>query len=119
MPGGKGKIRPEDNPKPFKKGVDNGGRYPTGTPNTKTRLKRLLSLLQDVKNPLTNEMDELSIAEQLDAAMVLKALGGDVFAYQEIINRVDGKQGVTQEGGDEDKGNDNEFKLTIVRPEED
>ncbi len=90
MPGGKGNIRPSDNPKPFKKG-ENGGGYPKGLPNAKTRLKRLLKLVQETQHPISGEVEDMSIAEQLDAALVLKAMSGDVKAYDQIMSRIEGK----------------------------
>jgi len=90
MPGGKGNIKPSDNPKPFKKG-ENGGGYPKGVPNTRTRLKRLLAMVQENQHPITGEVEDMSLAEQMDAAMVLKALSGDVKAYEQIISRIEGK----------------------------
>lgn len=94
MPGGKGNIRPEDNPKPFKKG-ENGGGYPKGVPNSKTRLLRLLKLVQEKTNPVTGEKEMFSVAEQLDMVLISKALKGDIRAYQEIFDRLEGK--ATQE----------------------
>lgn len=90
MAGGKGKIRPEDNPKPFQKG-ENGGGYPKGVPNTKTRLKRLLEIIQEKTNPFTGVKEGFTVAEQMDVALIAKALKGDVRAYQEIMDRLEGK----------------------------
>lgn len=90
MAGGKGKIRPEDNPKPFKKG-ENGGGYPKGVPNSKTRLKRLLSIMLEKTNPINGEKEKFSVAEQMDMAQIIKALKGDTRAYQEVMDRYEGK----------------------------
>ncbi len=89
MAGGKGKIRPEDNPKPFKEGNQYG--YPKGVPNTKTRLKRLLEIIQEKTNPFTGVKEGFTVAEQMDVALIAKALKGDVRAYQEIMDRMEGK----------------------------
>jgi hypothetical protein len=64
---------------------------PIGSLNTKTRLKYLLEVIQKKKNPLTNEDEEMSVAEQLDLSLVLKALKGDVQAYREVFDRYEGK----------------------------
>lgn len=91
MPGGNKNIKPSDNPKPFKKGQKEGIGYPKGVPNTSTRLKRILSIIQEKKNPFTGEQEGFSVAEQMDVALIAKALKGDVRAYQEIMDRFEGK----------------------------
>lgn len=91
MPGGNGKIKPSDNPKPFVKGQKEGIGYPKGVPNTKTRLKRLLEIVLTKKNPFTGVEESFSVAEQLDVAIIAKALKGDIRAYQEIMDRFEGK----------------------------
>ena len=97
MAGGKGKIQPSDNPKPFVKGQKEGIGYPKGVPNTSTRLKRLLAIIQDKTNPFTGVKEGFSVAEQMDVALIAKALKGDVRAYQEIIDRLEGKVTNTHE----------------------
>ena len=99
MAGGKGKIKPSDNPKPYTKG--NGGGYPKGLPNAKTRLKRLLSIMLEKKNPLSGETESMSIADQMDISQIIKALKGDTVAYREVMDRYEGK--VKQDIGIEEK----------------
>jgi hypothetical protein len=98
MAGGPGKLRAEDNPKPFKKGecFPKQG-HPKGVPNSKTRLRRLLELVQDKKNPVTGEIEKFSVIEQMDMALISKALKGDINAYKEVLDRLEGKATQTQE----------------------
>ena len=66
-----------------------GAGRPKGLQNSKTRLKILLEILTDKKNPLTGK--PLTAAEMIDFALFKKAAGGDVTAYREIMDRVEGK----------------------------
>lgn len=88
----------EQNLKPFPKGVSgNPAGKPKGTEHSKTRLKRLLELVQKKKNPITGEDEEFSVLELMDMQMIAKALKGDQRAYQEIIDRLEGKPKQTSE----------------------
>lgn len=60
-------------------------------PNTKTRLLRFLNLVQQKKNPVTGEIEEFTVAEQMDMAVIAKALRGDLKAYTELLDRMEGK----------------------------
>lgn len=103
MAGGKGNIRPSDNPKPFQKGNNaNPKGYPKGLENSSTRLKRLLGIIQKRVNPATGEEEDFSILEQMDAAIIMKALAGDIKAYEQILDRFEGKsKSQTEERSDE------------------
>lgn len=82
----------EQNLIPAKKGeIRNPKGKPKGVPHTKTRLKRLLQITQNLTNPITGEMEGFSVAEQLDLAQIVKALGGDTNAYNTIVDRLEGK----------------------------
>ena len=84
----------EQNLKPFKEGYDerreNNGRK-KGVPNSKTRLLRLLELVQVKTNPITGEKEEFTVAEQLDLVVLQKAFKGDLRAYQELMDRLEGR----------------------------
>jgi hypothetical protein len=88
----------EQNLTPFKKGeVANPNGRPKGVPNSKTRLLRLLELVQVKTNPITGEKEEFTVAEQLDMMVLQKAFKGDLKAYQEILDRLEGRAKQTNE----------------------
>lgn len=62
-----------------------------GTEHTATRLKRLLHAVQKAKNPVTKETEEFTTLELMDAALIARALKGDVTAYREILDRLEGR----------------------------
>ena len=81
-----------DNLVHFKKGESgNPNGRPKGVPNSKTRLLRLLELVQTKTNPITGEKEEFSVAEQLDLVILQKAFKGDLNAYKELMDRLEGK----------------------------
>lgn len=81
----------EQNLKPFQVGNPGGPGRPKGVQNSKTRLLRLLELVQKKKNPITGEEEEFTVLELMDMQMIAKALKGDQKAYQEVIDRLEGK----------------------------
>jgi hypothetical protein len=88
----------EQNLKPFPKGVSgNPAGKPKGTEHSKTRLKRILDLVQKKKNPITGEEEEFTVLELMDMQIIAKALKGDQRAYQEVIDRLEGKPKQTSE----------------------
>ena len=88
----------EQNLTPFKKGqVANPNGRPKGVPNSKTRLLRLLELVQTKTNPITGDKEEFSVAEQLDLVILQKAFKGDLNAYKELMDRLEGRAKQTSE----------------------
>jgi len=88
----------EQNLIPAQKGeVRNPNGRPKGIPNSKTRLLRLLELVQVKTNPITGEKEEFTVAEQLDMMVLQKAFKGDLKAYQEILDRLEGRAKQTNE----------------------
>ena len=82
----------EDNLTPWKPGQSgNPAGKPKGTEHSSTRLKRLLEAIGKMKNPLTGQMEEFSGLEMMDAAIIARAMKGDVGAYREILDRLEGK----------------------------
>lgn len=81
-----------ENLKSWKKGQSgNPAGKPKGVQHSKTRLLRLLQIIQKKKNVITGESEDFSVAEQMDMMLVAKALKGDIKAYQEILDRLEGK----------------------------
>lgn len=62
-----------------------------GVPNTATRLQRLLTLVEKVKNPVTGDMEDFTVAEVMDMMQIVKARKGDTKAYNSLIDRLEGK----------------------------
>ena len=82
----------EDNLTPWKPGQSgNPAGKPKGTEHSSTRLKRLLGAVGKMKNPLTKREEEFTGPEMMDAAIISRAMKGDVGAYREILDRLEGK----------------------------
>lgn len=64
---------------------------PKGALSSSTRLLRWLELEVETENPETGEMERSTLLEKMDAQIIKKALMGDIAAYREILDRVEGK----------------------------
>lgn len=98
----------------FKKGESgNPDGRPKGVQNSKTRLLRFLSLQMKGKNPVTKAEEEFSVLEMGDLKQIEKMLGGDIQAYREILDRLEGKSAQKNELSGPD-GNPIEVKQWII-----
>ena len=96
----------EHNLIPAQKGeVRNPNGRGKGVLNSKTRLLRLLELVTETKNPVTGEIEEFTIAEQLDMQIIAKARKGDLKAYEILLDRLEGKPKQTTDITADIKGN--------------
>jgi type II secretory pathway component GspD/PulD (secretin) len=100
----------------FKKGESGNPKgKPKGVEHSSTRLRRLLELSQKMKNPVTGEDEDFTVAEQMDLALIIKARKGDVLAYREILDRLEGKSKQITDittGGEKLKGDVDYSKLS-------
>lgn len=91
---------------PFPKGVSgNPAGKPKGTQHSKTRLLRILDLVQKKRNPITGEEEEFTVLELMDMQMIAKALKGDQRAYEAVVDRLEGKPKQTTDITADIKGN--------------
>jgi hypothetical protein len=82
----------------FKKGQSgNPNGRPKGSLNSKTILQRFLDLKTEATNPITNELENLTVAEQIHLVQIANAIAGDLYSYKEIIDRLEGKTVAVQE----------------------
>ena len=106
-----------ENLKPIKPGeVRNPKGYPKGMEHSSTRLKRLLKLTQNLENPITGEQEGFSVLEQLDMQQILKAQKGDLPAYKEVMDRLEGK---SKESIDLTHSGEVQFMNNVPRPNKD
>jgi len=90
----------------FEKGQSgNPNGRPKGVQNSKTRLLRLLELVQKKRNPITGEEEDFTVLELMDMQMISKALKGDQRAYEAVVDRLEGKPKQTTDITADIKGN--------------
>ena len=105
--------------KPFKKGQSgNPAGAKPGYTHSKTRLRRMLDLVQKAKNPVTKEEEDFTVLELMDLQQVAKAMKGDILAYREILDRLEGKATQTTEHTGRDGGAIEVKNLTINLPDD-
>jgi len=75
--------------KPGQSGNPNG--RPKGSLNTATRLRRLLDITQNLKNPITETIEGFTVLEQIDMKLIMKAKEGDLASIKEMYDRLEGK----------------------------
>lgn len=64
---------------------------PKGIEHSKTRMLRLLTLTQKLANPVTGELEEFSVMEQIDMKLIQKARAGDLKAAALLLDRIEGR----------------------------
>jgi hypothetical protein len=88
---------------------------PKGSISSKTILNRFLSLVEKgVKNPVTGEFEDMTVAEVMNLSIIAKARKGDLSAYREVLDRLEGK---AQQNIDHTTGGekiDNKFEIEIL-----
>jgi hypothetical protein len=68
---------------------------PKDVPNSKTILKRFLALEEKITNPVSGELESMSILEQIYLRQIAKARKGDLAAMREVLDRYEGKAAQT------------------------
>lgn len=81
-----------DNLIPAKPGeVRNPKGKPKGTLNFKTRAKWLLEATEEIIHPVTGKKVTISVADQIDVALIRAARKGESWAVKEVLDRLEGK----------------------------
>lgn len=82
---GKGQTIPGSTP--FKKGQSgNPNGRPKGRRNKSTIIKKFLEAVRKQKNPISGELENLQIQEQMVLAQIANALKGDTKAFKELMD---------------------------------
>jgi hypothetical protein len=77
----------EQNLKPFQKGtIPNPNGRPKGSRNRSTVARKWLEAMQDSRNPITGEIENLSQEDIMTLALLNKARKGDVNAYKQLMD---------------------------------
>lgn len=93
----------------FKKGISGNPKgLKKGTVQMRTRLKRLLEITSNLKNPLNGENEDITIGERMALAQIKKAVEGDTKAFDTLMRTVYGTYS-------ENEHNVREISIEIVR----
>lgn len=77
----------EENLIPYQKGQSGNPKgRPKGSKNRSTIAKKWLQVEQDLKNPLTSEIETMSQEDLMTLALIKKAREGDTTAYQKLLD---------------------------------
>ena len=77
----------EENLIRYKKGQSGNPKgRPKGSKNRSTIAKKWLQVEQDLKNPLTSEIETMSQEDLMTLALIKKARDGDATAYQKLLD---------------------------------
>jgi hypothetical protein len=80
------------NLKPCNKGeTNNPNGRPKGVRNRSTIVRYWLEAIKEAKNPITGQLEQLPIQDQIVLALIGKALKGDVAAFKELMDSGHGK----------------------------
>jgi len=76
---------------------------PKGSRNRSTIVREWLDATDKVKNPITGEVEEMTVEDMLTLAVIVKARKGDVSAYKALLDSAYGqaKQEVESTGQSE------------------
>jgi hypothetical protein len=76
----------------FKKGQSGNPKgRPVGSKNRSTIAKKWLDIEQNLKNPLTSKVENMSQEDLITLALIRKAREGDVQAYQKLMDSAYGQ----------------------------
>lgn len=77
----------EHNLIPAKKGeVRNPNGRPKGSKNRSTIIRRWLEAIDKGKNPISGEMENMSVEDKMTLSILAKALNGDTSAYKALMD---------------------------------
>ena len=97
----------------FKKGQSgNLNGRPKGSRNRTTLVRELLEMVSTFDNPLTEQSEKLSYAEQIIIAQIAEARKGNVQAFKELMDSAYGKIKDVHQFEETEK--ETEFVVTVV-----
>lgn len=82
----------KDNLIPFKPGQSGNPKgRPKGAKSRSTVIKRWLEAMDKGKNPMTGEVENMSVEDKMTLALIGKALKGDTQAYKALMDSAYGQ----------------------------